>query len=159
VGRFEYLMMSAQVAHEYVVAGFTAVVQDNIFGSDVATGLDAVGVRPRRLVVLRASLEVVAARDRERIRATGKIAYRSGGVLARGSRSAARRDAQSRLVAGYDHTDAPGTPCKTSWPGRTKPLFIEHAQPFGGSVRTSAWSTSRRTSIRASVLRRNDVGR
>jgi predicted kinase len=70
--------LSAKVARECVAAGFTAVVQDNIYGDDVATWLDVVGVRPRRLVVLHPSVEAVVARDRERMRTTGKVAYRPG---------------------------------------------------------------------------------
>jgi hypothetical protein len=66
------------VAREYVAAGFTAVVQDNIYGDDVTTWLDHVGVRPRRLVVLRPSVDAVVTRDRHRMRTTGKVAYRPG---------------------------------------------------------------------------------
>lgn len=71
--------LSAMVAHEYAQAGFTAVVQDNIYGDDVLTWLDRVGSQPRHLVVLRPRLEVVAAREAARNRATGKTAYRAGG--------------------------------------------------------------------------------
>jgi hypothetical protein len=70
--------LSALAATEYCQAGFTTVVQDNIFGEDVRTWLQAVTVRPRHLVVLRPSVEVVLGRDHARIGARGKVAYRSG---------------------------------------------------------------------------------
>ena len=70
--------LSSLVADEYCAAGFTTVVQDNIFGDDVAEWLRRVHARPRHLVVLRPSLEVVAAREADRHAATGKIAYRDG---------------------------------------------------------------------------------
>lgn len=68
--------LSALVADEYADAGFTAVVQDNIYGPDVARWLDRVQARPRHLVVLRPSVAVVERRDAERRRTTGKVAYR-----------------------------------------------------------------------------------
>ncbi len=70
--------LSALTATEYCEAGFTTVVQDNIFGEDVRTWLQAVTVRPRHLVVLRTSVAVVLERDQARQRELGKIAYRSG---------------------------------------------------------------------------------
>ena len=70
--------LSALAARQYADAGFTAVVQDNIYGSDVRTWLDAVEVSPRHLVVLRPDVGVVVARDRERMQRTGKVAYRPG---------------------------------------------------------------------------------
>ncbi len=72
--------LSAMVAGEYCAAGFTTVVQDNIYGADVLAWLEAVRARPRHLVVLRPSLEAVARREAERTSMTGKIAYRTGGV-------------------------------------------------------------------------------
>jgi hypothetical protein len=71
--------LSARVADEYCAAGFCTVVQDNIFGSDVVRWLRAVAARPRHLVVLRPSAEVVRRRERDRHEATGKVAYRAGG--------------------------------------------------------------------------------
>jgi hypothetical protein len=68
--------LSAQAASEYCDAGFTTVVQDNIFGEDIRTWLEAVSARPRHLVVLRPSVAVALERDRARRRAVGKIAYR-----------------------------------------------------------------------------------
>jgi hypothetical protein len=70
--------LSATVATEYCRAGFTTVVQDNIFGEDVRTWLRSVPVRPRHLVVLRPSVAVVLERDEVRQRHHGKVAYRSG---------------------------------------------------------------------------------
>lgn len=70
--------LSALSATEYCKAGFTAVVQDNIFGDDVRSWLRAVPVRPRRLVVLRPTVRVVVERDRVRQHEIGKIAYRPG---------------------------------------------------------------------------------
>jgi len=73
--------LSAVVAREYAGAGFTTVVQDNIYGPDVERWLDEVArVRPvtRHLVVLRPRVKVVEARDAARQRATGKVAYRGG---------------------------------------------------------------------------------
>lgn len=58
--------LSAKVADEYCAAGFSTVVQDNIFGEDVLTWLQAVAARPRHLVVLRPSVAVVTERDKAR---------------------------------------------------------------------------------------------
>jgi hypothetical protein len=69
--------LSALVADEYCAEGFTTVVQDNIFGRDVVIWLDSIRARPRHLVVLRPSLDVVKQRDRERMSMTGKVAYRA----------------------------------------------------------------------------------
>lgn len=70
--------LSAMTADQYCAAGFTTVVQDNIFGNDVVTWLDQVEARPRHLVVLRPSIAVVTSRDAERQAALGKVAYRPG---------------------------------------------------------------------------------
>ena len=70
--------LSAMTAAEYADAGFTSVVQDNIYGADVAQWLERVAPRSRRLVVLRPSVATVAARDAQRHVATGKVAYRGG---------------------------------------------------------------------------------
>lgn len=72
--------LSAQVADRYAEAGFTTVAQDNIYGPDVVRWLRRVVARPRHLVVLRPSVEVVRRRDAARRRATGKVAYRPGEV-------------------------------------------------------------------------------
>ncbi len=70
--------LAAVTADEYCKAGFTAVVQDNIFGADVPRWLAGVTARPRRLVVLRPSVAVVWQREQQRHVATGKTAYRPG---------------------------------------------------------------------------------
>jgi adenylylsulfate kinase-like enzyme len=70
--------LSSAVADKYAAAGFTAVVQDNIYGTDVGLWLERIETRPRHLVVLRPRVEVVEARDAERQRRAGKIAYREG---------------------------------------------------------------------------------
>jgi hypothetical protein len=71
--------LSGQVADEYCAAGFTTVVQDNIFGADVVAWLRGVRARPRHLVVLRPSARAVAGREDARRNATGKVAYRDDG--------------------------------------------------------------------------------
>ena len=76
--------LSARIADEYAAAGFTTVVQDNVYGDDVAAWLDSVAARPRHLVVLRPRLDVVVARDAARRAATGKVAYRPGGPTIEG---------------------------------------------------------------------------
>jgi len=70
--------LSAMVADEYCAAGFTTVVQDNIYGPDVVRWLDAVQTRPRHLVVLRPTMDTVRARERHRTVTTGKVAYKGG---------------------------------------------------------------------------------
>ncbi len=70
--------LSALSATEYCKAGFTTVVQDNIFGEDVRSWLRAVPVRPRRLVVLRPNVQAVIERDHARQREIGKVAYGPG---------------------------------------------------------------------------------
>ncbi len=68
--------LSARAAVEYAEAGFTCVVQDNIYGNDVVTWLETVWPLTTHLVVLRPNVAVVAARDRARQLSTGKVAYR-----------------------------------------------------------------------------------
>jgi adenylate kinase family enzyme len=70
--------LAALTADEYCAAGFSTVVQDNIFGVDVPRWLESVAARPRYLVVLRPSIAIVWQRERERHEATGKTAYRPG---------------------------------------------------------------------------------
>jgi adenylylsulfate kinase-like enzyme len=69
--------LSAQVATEYAAAGFTTIVQDNIYGVDVERWLEQVP-GPAHLVVLRPQVAIVEQRDAERQRALGKVAYRGG---------------------------------------------------------------------------------
>jgi AAA domain len=70
--------LSSAAADEYAAAGFTTVVQDNIYGVDVERWLDRLRATPKRLVVLRPRIAVVEARDAHRRRASGKVAYRGG---------------------------------------------------------------------------------
>jgi adenylylsulfate kinase-like enzyme len=58
--------IAAMVADEYAAAGFTAVVQDVILGSDLATFAAAVRSRPFGIVVLVPDQEAVARREAER---------------------------------------------------------------------------------------------
>jgi hypothetical protein len=67
--------LSARVAGEYAAAGFTTVVQDNIYGPDVTAWLASVGTTPRRLVVLRPSVAALEVRHERRRQETGKVAY------------------------------------------------------------------------------------
>jgi hypothetical protein len=69
--------LSATIAEEYAAAGFTTVAQDTIYGDDVTTWLGRITGR-RHLVVLHPSADAIAGRDRGRIEATGKVAYRDG---------------------------------------------------------------------------------
>lgn len=68
--------LSSMVADRYAAAGFTTVVQDNIYGADTVAWLDRIAARRLHLVVLRPSPDVLAHRHDERRRATGKVAYR-----------------------------------------------------------------------------------
>jgi hypothetical protein len=95
--------LSAMVADEYCAAGFSAVVQDNIYGPDVVAWLGSVRARPRHLVVLRPSSHVVARREAERTAATGKVAYTTGGDTI--ASLDARLDATPRLGLWLDTSD------------------------------------------------------
>lgn len=75
--------LAALTADEYCAAGFTTVVQDNIFGADVPHWLESIAARPRHLVVLRPSVAVVSERERQRHLTTGKTAYRPGEFTAK----------------------------------------------------------------------------
>ncbi|MGI8417908.1 MAG: AAA family ATPase [Nakamurella sp.] len=68
--------LAAMAADEYCRAGFTTVVQDNIFGPDIVDWLNLVQARPRHLVVLRPSVSTVRERDRIRRAESAKLAYR-----------------------------------------------------------------------------------
>lgn len=70
--------LSSQAAVEYAAAGFTTVVQDNIYGPDVERWLERVSPAAAHLVVLRPRVDVVEQRDVERQRTLGKVAYRGG---------------------------------------------------------------------------------
>jgi hypothetical protein len=71
--------LSRIAADEYAAAGFTCIVQDNLYGGDVIEWLDGLQSRPRHLVVLRPAPDVVLQRDAARRAATGKVAYRDDG--------------------------------------------------------------------------------
>jgi broad-specificity NMP kinase len=68
--------LSSGVADEYAAAGFTAVVQDNIYGIDVERWLGRIRSDPKYLVVLRPRVDAIEARDVDRQRSLEKIAYR-----------------------------------------------------------------------------------
>ncbi len=55
--------LSAHVASEYALAGFTVVVEDVILGDDLATYLDLLTVRPRHVIVLDPDPQVAGRRD------------------------------------------------------------------------------------------------
>jgi chloramphenicol 3-O-phosphotransferase len=67
--------LSAMVTDEYAAAGFVAIAQDNIYGTDVVRWLDRVRSRPRHLVVLRPSVDALEARHEHRRESRGKVAY------------------------------------------------------------------------------------
>src|SRR5438552_16000727 len=70
--------LSAAVADEYAAAGFTTVVQDNIYGVDVERWPERGQSTPQYPVVLRPRVDVVEARDAARQRTQSKVAYRGG---------------------------------------------------------------------------------
>lgn len=88
--------LSRQVADTYAAAGFTCVVQDNIYGADVATWLAALAA-PAHLVVLRPSVETLVRRDAERRAATGKVAYSEAFTPADNDAHLAGTDARTGL--------------------------------------------------------------
>lgn len=63
------------VARKYAEAGFTAVVQDNLYGADVVRWVERVQWAPLHLVVLRPSIKVLERREVARREATGRVAY------------------------------------------------------------------------------------
>lgn len=81
--------LSALTADEYAAAGFTAVVQDNIYGIDVVRWIDRIVARPVHVVVLRPSVAVLERRERERMELAGKVAYRAGFTAAMNDRDLA----------------------------------------------------------------------
>jgi len=70
--------LSSTAADLYAAAGFTTVVQDNVYGPDVERWLERIHCDAKYLVVLRPSVETLEARDAQRQRTTGKVAYRGG---------------------------------------------------------------------------------
>jgi adenylylsulfate kinase-like enzyme len=75
--------LSALVADEYAAAGFTTVVQDNIYGADVERWVSSIAARPLNVVVLRPAVTVLSARDEARRLERGKVAYRGDYTPAR----------------------------------------------------------------------------
>lgn len=100
--------LSAQAARAYAAAGFTCVVQDNVYGPDVPDWLRAVG-GPVHLVVLRPSVAALVERDAARFAATGKVAYGPAFTPADNDAHLGRTDA--RLGLWLDTTDQ--TPAQT----------------------------------------------
>jgi hypothetical protein len=109
--------LAATVADEYAHAGFTTVVQDNIYGSDVVEWLGRVRTRPLHLVVLRPSIEVVTERDAERRARTGKVAYSGAFDPAASS----LRHHRTSGCGSTRRTRAPRRPSTRSSPGPTRP--------------------------------------
>ena len=60
--------LSAQAADTYAEAGFTAVVQDVILGEHLTAYVRMIRTRPCHVVVLAPRLEVVEAREAERLK-------------------------------------------------------------------------------------------
>jgi hypothetical protein len=82
--------LSARNASEYAGAGFTTIVQDNIYGEDVTRWIDEVIADAVYLVVLRPSVAVLDERHTQRRRDTGKVAYRNGYTAALNDEDLAR---------------------------------------------------------------------
>ncbi|MEV4201806.1 AAA family ATPase [Micromonospora globbae] len=70
--------LAAAAADGYAEAGFQVVFQDIVLGDDLPWVVDRIRTRPLSVVVLAPRAEVVAARDAERRRTRGKVAYRPG---------------------------------------------------------------------------------
>lgn len=70
--------MTAVAADGYAGAGFTVVVQDNVYGSHLPDMVAAIRARPLYVVALTPRVDVVQARDDARRAARGKVAYRPG---------------------------------------------------------------------------------
>jgi chloramphenicol 3-O-phosphotransferase len=70
--------LTAMTADGYADAGFTVVLQDIVIGGHLAALAGAIRSRPLYVVVLAPRADVVAARDRARRRARGKVAYKPG---------------------------------------------------------------------------------
>jgi chloramphenicol 3-O-phosphotransferase len=81
--------LSALVAGEYASAGFTVVVQDNIYGADVVRWLDRIEAHPVHLVVLRPTVGTLEQRHEQRRERLGKVAYRGGYTAALNDRDVA----------------------------------------------------------------------
>lgn len=66
--------LAAITADEYARAGFTAVVQDNVFGDELPRFVENVRTRPRYVIVLLARRDVIAARESARSK-TGYVGW------------------------------------------------------------------------------------
>jgi hypothetical protein len=97
--------LTALVADEYVRAGFTAVVQDIVYGPELPVHLHRFRTRPRHLVVLAPRPDAVAAREADR----PKTGYR--GWTPRDMDAALRLDTP-RLGLWLDSSDL--TPAETA---------------------------------------------
>ena len=82
--------LTATVADGYADAGFTVVLQDNIYGDHLTDMIAAIRARPLYVVVLAPRADVVQAREDARRAASGKVAYKPG------DESVARLDAGFR---------------------------------------------------------------
>lgn len=75
--RLRYLL-AAQTVDRYAEAGFTVILQDVILGEHLQEIVDSIRTRPLSVIVLVPSVAAVAARDAERQRIRGKVAYQPG---------------------------------------------------------------------------------
>lgn len=98
--------LTALVADGYADAGFSAVVQDIVFGPELPVHLDRFRTRPRHLVVLAPRADAVAAREAAR----PKTGY-TGGWTPHGLDAALRAETP-RLGLWLDTTDL--TPAQTA---------------------------------------------
>jgi chloramphenicol 3-O-phosphotransferase len=70
--------LTATVADGYADAGFTVVLQDNVYGEHLSDMVAAIRTRPLYVVALVPRVEVVQARENARREARGKVAYKPG---------------------------------------------------------------------------------
>lgn len=96
--------LSAHAADSYAEAGFTAVVQDVILGDHLAAYVRMVRTRPCHVVVLAPRLEVVEAREAERLK-TGYGAWTVASLYA-------ALEATPRIGLWLDNSDQ--TPAETA---------------------------------------------
>ncbi|MEV0250820.1 AAA family ATPase [Nocardia sp. NPDC050712] len=90
--------LAAQAADEYAAAGFTAVLQDNIFGDMLPWTIEQIRTRPLYVVVLAPQPAAVAAREAAR----GKSAY---GAFTVEDLDTGLRETTPRLGLWLDTTD------------------------------------------------------
>lgn len=70
--------LAAAAADGYSGAGWNVVLQDIILADDLPWVIERIRARPLSVVVLAPSVAAVTARDLERQRGRGKVAYRQG---------------------------------------------------------------------------------